>query len=73
MKITDHDHGKSNNTQEWNKLTTYNFTARLKQVNLASKNGISDFVKNTDFDEKLKTYKKKQLQTKQTMYWFKMN
>ena len=50
------------------KLTTYNFTARLKQVNLASKNGISDFVKNTDFDEKLKTYKKKQLQTKQTMY-----
>ena len=32
-----------------------NFTARLKQVNLASKNDIADFVKKkADFEDKLK-------------------
>ena len=30
------------------------FTARLKQANLASKNDIANFVKKTDFDNKLK-------------------
>ena len=34
-------------------LTAGNFTARLKQANLASKNDIADFIKNTDFDNKL--------------------
>ena len=35
---TDHDHDKHIPTQEFNKLTLENFTARLKQANLASKN-----------------------------------
>ena len=31
-----------------------NFTARLKQANLVSKNDIANFVKEKDFDNKLK-------------------
>ena len=53
-KITDHDHDKCITTQEFNKLTSENVTARLRQANLASKNDIADFVKKTSFDEKLK-------------------
>ena len=34
---TDHDHDKYITTQDFNKLTAENFTARLAQVNLASK------------------------------------
>ena len=45
---------KYSTTQEFNKLTSANFTARLKQANLASKDDIANFVKNTDFDNKLK-------------------
>ena len=53
--VTDHDHDKYITTQEFNKLTSENFPARLKQANLASKNDISNFVKKkTDFDNKLK-------------------
>ena len=36
-------------------LASENFTARLRQANLASKNDIANFVKKTSFDEKLKT------------------
>ena len=43
---TDHDHDKYITTQEFNNLTSESFTARLKQANLASKNDISNFVKN---------------------------
>ena len=50
----DHDHDKYITTQEFNKLTSENFTARLKQANLASKGDIANFVKKTDFDNKLK-------------------
>ena len=39
--------------QEFNKLASENFTERLKQANLASKNDIANFVKKTDFDNKL--------------------
>ena len=39
---------------EFNKLTSKNVTARLKQGNLASKNNIANFVKKTDFNHKLK-------------------
>ena len=54
-KITlDHDHDKYITTQEFNKLTAENFTTRLKQANLASNNDIANFVKKTDFDNKLK-------------------
>ena len=51
---TDHDHGKCITTQDFNKLTSENLTARLKQANLASKSDIVRFVKKTDFDNKLK-------------------
>ena len=37
---TDQDHDKYFTTQEFNKLTSENFPARLKQANLASKNDI---------------------------------
>ena len=50
-KITnDHDHDKYITTQEFHKLTSENFTARLKQEYLASKNDIANSVKKTDFD-----------------------
>ena len=48
---TDHDHDKYITTQEFNKLTSENFTARLKQANLASKSDIFDFVKKTDLNK----------------------
>ena len=44
-------------TQEFNKLTSENFTARLKQANLANKIDIANFVKKTDFDNELKDVK----------------
>ena len=40
-KMTDHDHDKYMTTQEFNKLTSDYFTARLKKGNLASKNDIA--------------------------------
>ena len=40
------------------KLTSRNFAARLKQTNLARKNDDADFVKQTDFDDKLKNINK---------------
>ena len=60
-------------TQEVNKLTSENFTSRLAQANLASKNDIVNFVKQTDFDDKLKTLNKKLIEIKQSKYLFKMN
>ena len=36
------------------KLTSENFTTRLIQANLASKSDIANFIKKTDFDNKLK-------------------
>ena len=51
---TDHDHDKYFTTQEFSKLTSENFTARLNQANLATKNYIVNFVKTTNFDHKLK-------------------
>ena len=41
-------------TQEFIKLTSENFITRLTQANLASKSGVANFVKKTDFDIKLK-------------------
>ena len=40
-------------TQEFNKLTSESFTARLKQLNLSSKNNIANLVKDTDFENKI--------------------
>ena len=51
---TDHYQNKYITTQEFVKLTSKNFTARLKLLNLASKSGISNFVKKANVDNKLK-------------------
>ena len=56
------DHGHSNKyitTQKFNKLAAENSAARLKQAKLATKADIADFVKKTDFDDKLKNRSKK--------------
>ena len=58
-KTTDHIHDKYITTQEFNKLTSEKFTARLKQANLVCKSHIACFVKKTDFDDKLKILNKK--------------
>ena len=42
---TDHDHDKYITSEEFNKLTSEIFTAKLKEANLASKNDIANFVK----------------------------
>ena len=58
-KITNHDlHGYITNPL-FIKLTAENFAARLAQANLASKSDIANFVKKTDFDDKLKNLNKK--------------
>ena len=41
---TDHYHDKCVTTQEFNKLTSEYFTARLKQANLASKSDIANLI-----------------------------
>ena len=58
-KISDHDHEKYITTPEFNKLTAENFAARLAQANLGSKSDIANFVKRTEFDDKLKNGNKK--------------
>ena len=45
--ILDHDHAKYSTTQELNKLTAENLTARLKKANLATKADIDDFAEKT--------------------------
>ena len=47
--ILDHNYDKYIFTQEFNKLTSENFTARLKQANLASSNDIADIAKRNRF------------------------
>ena len=58
-KNTVHVLDKCITTQEFNKLTSENFTARLAQANLPSENDIANFVKKTDFDNKLKILNEK--------------
>ena len=54
-KQLQHDHNdKYVTTQEF---MVENFTARIKQANLAIKADIPDFVKKTDFDEKTDKFK----------------
>ena len=53
-KKIDHNHDKYITTQELNKLAKENCAARLKKAKLATNADIADFVKKTDFDDKLK-------------------
>ena len=48
---TDHDHDKYITTQEFNKLISDNFTARLKQAYLTRKSDIVNFVKKIDLNK----------------------
>ena len=52
---TDHDHDKHVTTQESNKLTAENFTTRLARLNI---NDIANYLKKTDFDNKLNNLNK---------------
>ena len=72
-KITDHNHDKYITAPDFNKFRAEVFAAGLKQVNLGSKNDIANFVKNTDFDFKVKHLNKKLLQIKKKMCLFKMS
>ena len=67
LKILDHDHSKCITTQEFNKLTAENFTARLKQANIVAKVDIADFIEKADFDDKLRYFLKQLIQIKQNM------
>ena len=49
-------HNKYITTPEVNKLTAENVAARLAQAKLATKSDNANFVKKTDFDNKLKKY-----------------
>ena len=53
-KTDDHNHDKYITIAEFDKLTSENFAARLKQANLESKSDIANFVNMTDFINKLK-------------------
>ena len=50
-----HNHDEFITTPDFNKLTTENF----QQENLASKSGLTDFIKNTYFDKNLRNVKNK--------------
>ena len=52
------EHSKYITTPGFNKLTAEHFTARLAQANFASKSDIINFVKKTDFHDKLKKFNK---------------
>ena len=68
-QFTDRDHNNTYiNTPEFNKLTSENFDARLKEANLATKADIDDFVAKTDVDDKLKNLNKK-LTSNKTTNW----
>ena len=49
---TDHYHDKYITTQEFNKLTSENFTARLAQGNLTNESDIANFIKKADLNKK---------------------
>ena len=53
------DHNKYITTLEFNRLTVENFTATLRQANLATKGDFADFVKKRDFNKKIKNLNKK--------------
>ena len=58
-KNTDHNHDIYITTPEFNKLTSENFVATLKQANLAGKSDIANFVNKTDFHNKLSGFNKR--------------
>ena len=66
-KIPEHN-SKYITTPEYNKFTTENFTAMLKQASVATKGDIADFVKKTDFDDNLKNLDIKLPQRNQNIY-----
>ena len=53
------NHNKYITAPEFNTLAAQNYTSRLAQANLASKNDIANFVKKRYFDDALKKWTKK--------------
>ena len=53
------NHSKYITTPKFSKLAVENFTARLKQANVATKADIADFLKRKDFVDKLKKINKR--------------
>ena len=74
-KITQHNHDEYITNQELNKLTLENFTARSALANLPSKNDINNFVRKTDFGDKLKNLNQKvtENKTRHTVVETKLN
>ena len=60
------DRRKYITTPEFNKLTAENLAARFEQANLECKNDIANYIKKTDFDDKLKKLNKKITSNKTT-------
>ena len=57
--MLDYDRNNKYITKKFNWFMSDGFAAGLKQANWVSKNDIDDFVKKTDFDDKLKNINKK--------------
>ena len=55
------NHDKYNTTNEFNRSKKENFDEKLIRANLTSKNNVEDFVKKTDFDDRLTSNKTKQV------------
>ena len=53
-KVTDHNYDNYNTTPEFNKFTTEIFDSRLKRANLARRSDIANYLKKTDFYDKVK-------------------
>ena len=57
--MIEHGHDKYFSTPKFNKFKAENFAARLAQANLVRKSDSANFVKKTDFDDKLKNVSQK--------------
>ena len=54
LKINYNNHNKFITTQEFNRLASEHFPARLKQASLVSKNDICEFINSSVLDKKIK-------------------
>ena len=72
-EIADYNHDKYITTPKYNKFTTKIFDLRLNRANVASKSNITNFIKKTDFDNKLLVFNKKNNsnKTRYVLVWIK--
>ena len=67
------DHSKYITTPDFNSSAAKKVTATLNLANLATKDDIADFIKKTDFDNKLKNVNEIVILNKSKIYQLKMN